>query len=47
MLKGVNRDGMEKYLFKYFIKGFDCARMGLQRRRCAESATQGINKICD
>ncbi|KAJ1275408.1 hypothetical protein BS78_05G133500 [Paspalum vaginatum] len=28
----VNRDGMEKYLFKYLAKGFDCARVGLQRR---------------
>lgn len=25
----VNRDGMEKYLFKYFCKGFDYAKVGL------------------
>ncbi|XP_062190285.1 uncharacterized protein LOC133893304 [Phragmites australis] len=29
----VNRDGMEKYLFKYMAKGFDCSRVGLQRTR--------------
>jgi hypothetical protein len=32
-VKRVNRDGMEKYLFKYIAKGFDCARVGFQRTR--------------
>jgi hypothetical protein len=27
----VSRDGMHKYLFKYVTKGFDCARIGIQR----------------
>lgn len=44
----VNRDGMEKYLFKYFCKGFDCAKVGLQHRKAtAESSTQVVNEIRD
>lgn len=42
----VNRDGMEKYLFKYLAKGFDCARMGLQRRRLStETSIQKFDEI--
>lgn len=39
----VNRDGMEKYLFKYVAKGFDCSRVGLKRKR----ACAGTNEIHD
>lgn len=42
----VNRDGMEKYLFKYVAMGFDCARVGIQRRRQPTySSTQEIDEI--
>lgn len=44
----VNRDGMEKYLFKYCSKGFDCARVGIKRRKTSgESSAQGVNEIRD
>lgn len=44
----VNRDGMEKYLFKYFNKGSDFSKVGLQRRRTVgESSNQGVNEIHD
>uniref|UniRef100_I1QHE4 Helitron helicase-like domain-containing protein n=1 Tax=Oryza glaberrima TaxID=4538 RepID=I1QHE4_ORYGL len=39
----VNRDGMEKYLFKYVAKGFDCSRVSLKRKR----ACAGTNEIHD
>ncbi|CAN6372728.1 unnamed protein product [Urochloa humidicola] len=39
-IERVNRDGMEKYLFKYFTKGPDCARIGLQ-----SSSNQVVNEI--
>lgn len=46
----VNRDGMEKYLFKYFTKGLDCSKVGLQCKResseCSTS-TKGVNEIQD
>ncbi len=38
-----NHDGMEKYLFKYVAKGFDCSRVGLKRKR----ACAGTNEIHD
>jgi hypothetical protein len=42
----VNRNGMHKYLFKYVIKGFDCARIGIQRGpSSADQANDAINKI--
>jgi hypothetical protein len=42
----VNRDGMHKYLFKYVTKGFDCARIGIQRGMTdASSSNEPINEI--
>jgi hypothetical protein len=38
----VNRDGMHKYLFKYVTKGFDCARIGIQR---GPSSADQLNDI--
>ncbi|EEC77077.1 hypothetical protein OsI_15476 [Oryza sativa Indica Group] len=46
----VSRDGMEKYLFKYFTKGFDCSKVGLQRKRASgesSTCTKGVNEIQD
>uniref|UniRef100_A0A0A9E584 Uncharacterized protein n=1 Tax=Arundo donax TaxID=35708 RepID=A0A0A9E584_ARUDO len=43
----VNHDGMEKYLFKYFTKGFDHARIGLQCKASGGSSNQGVNEIRD
>jgi hypothetical protein len=37
---------MHKYLFKYVTKGFDCARIGIQREATGEDhANYIINKI--
>ena len=42
----VNRDGMEKYLFKYIAKGFHCARVGFQRTRPSrEPSVQRFDEI--
>jgi len=42
----VNHDGMDKYLFKYVTKGFDCARIGLQINASAPgSSSNTINEI--
>jgi hypothetical protein len=42
----VNCDGMHKYLFKYVTKGFDCARIGIQRGpSSADQASDTINEI--
>jgi hypothetical protein len=42
----VNRDGMHKYLFKYVTKGFDCARIGIQRGPMdTSSSNEPINEI--
>jgi hypothetical protein len=38
----VNRDGMHKYLFKYITKGFDCARIGIQRNLSTTSSSDDI-----
>jgi hypothetical protein len=38
----VNRDGMHKYLFKYVPKGFDSAKIGIQR---VSSAASSFNDI--
>ncbi|XP_015634804.1 uncharacterized protein [Oryza sativa Japonica Group] len=41
---------MEKYLFKYFTKGFDCSKVGLQRKRASgesSTCTKGVNEIQD
>jgi hypothetical protein len=44
----VNRDGMHKYLFKYVTKGFDSARIGVQRVSSAASSSSDIvNEIND
>jgi hypothetical protein len=44
----VNRDGMHKYLFKYVTKGFDSARIGIQRVSSAASSSNDIvNEIND
>lgn len=44
----VNRDGMEKYLFKYFTKGVDCSKVGIKRKRASdELPSKGVNEICD
>ena len=32
-VESVNRDGMDKYLFKYTTKGPDCSKVGIKRRR--------------
>jgi hypothetical protein len=39
----VNRDRMRKYLFKYVTKGFDCARIGIQRG--PSSVDQSIDTV--
>jgi hypothetical protein len=45
-VKRVTRDGMEKYLFKYIAKGFDCARVGFQRTRLSrEPSVQRFDEI--
>jgi hypothetical protein len=38
----VNRDGMHKYLFKYVTKGFDCARIGIQRNPSTSNSSDDI-----
>jgi hypothetical protein len=38
-VESVNRDGMHKYLFKYVTKGFDYARIGIQRGSSATSSS--------
>ncbi|XP_062202028.1 uncharacterized protein LOC133904555 [Phragmites australis] len=44
----VNRDGLEKYMFKYFSKGFYCSKVGLSRRRSSvESSVPVIDEIRD
>jgi hypothetical protein len=44
----VNQDGMHKYLFKYVTKGFDSARIGIQRvSSTASSSNDIVNEIND
>lgn len=38
----VNRDGMEKYVFKYTTKGPDCSMVGIKRKR-PDSDTSGAD----
>ncbi|KAL6620651.1 hypothetical protein ACP70R_035790 [Stipagrostis hirtigluma subsp. patula] len=42
-VESVNRDGMEKYLFKYTNKGPDCAKVGIQNR--GNDGADGVNEI--
>ncbi|XP_062233068.1 uncharacterized protein LOC133930433 [Phragmites australis] len=42
-VESVNCDGMEKYLFKYTTKGFDCAKVGIQNR--GSNNVVGVNEI--
>jgi hypothetical protein len=42
----VNQDGMHKYLFKYITKGFDSARIEIQRNlSTGASSNEPINEI--
>jgi hypothetical protein len=42
----VNQDGIHKYLFKYVTKGFDCARIGIQRNlSTTRQSNDVINEI--
>jgi hypothetical protein len=44
----INRDGMHKCLFKYVTKGFDSARIGIQRvSSTASSSNDIVNEIND
>lgn len=45
-VESVNRDGMEKYMFKYTNKGPDFAKVGIKRKRDTPgSSTEEINEI--
>jgi hypothetical protein len=45
-VENVNRNGMEKYLFKYTNKGPDCARVMLQRKRgSSDNGAEPFNEI--
>jgi hypothetical protein len=50
-VESVNRNGMERYLFKYTNKGPDCAKATIQRKRGNPDATTGtfneINEYLD
>lgn len=42
-VESVNRNGMEKYLFKYTTKGPDCAKVGIQKT--SSGAPESVNEI--
>uniref|UniRef100_A0A0A9DMA7 Helitron helicase-like domain-containing protein n=1 Tax=Arundo donax TaxID=35708 RepID=A0A0A9DMA7_ARUDO len=47
-VEAVNRDGMEKYLFKYTTKGPDCSIVGIKRKRNnSDPSAEQINEIRD
>lgn len=40
-VENVNRNGMEKYLFKYTNKGPDCSKVGIKRKRSGSDHSGG------